>query len=275
MIKKMIIPVIGLSLLTGCFTVPSGYVGVKVNLYGEGGLEQLPPRRYVDILPSYEFHRFPVHLQNVTWTQSTSEGSPVDESITFQTKEGLSVNADVGFSYQIDPSKVLTIFEKHRKGVDEITDVYLRNIVRDSFNKVASTMNVEAVYGSDKNKFLDRVEQMVQQQIGDEGFVVKQLTVIGTMRLPKTVVDALNRKIEATQRAEQRENELREAEAQAKRKVIEAKALADSDKIRQQAITDKMIELKKLEAQFAAIEKWDGKLPQIQGTPENSFINLK
>lgn len=58
------------------------------------------------------------------------------ESITFQTREGMSVNADVGISYHIN-----------RKGIEWITDIYLRNIVRDAFKQYGSQVNVESVYG--------------------------------------------------------------------------------------------------------------------------------
>ena len=92
-----------------------------------------------------DLYLFPTFTQNYVWTQNKAEGSPNNESITFQTTEGMSVNADVGISYHIKPSKVTTVFLKYRKGVDEITDIFLRNIVRDALNTAASKKPVIAV----------------------------------------------------------------------------------------------------------------------------------
>lgn len=286
MFKKFFVLSLSLSLLTSCFTVPSGSMGVKVNLYGgeKGGIEVVPAGRYVDDM-AHEFHTFPTHLQNIVWTKGKTEGSNVDESITFQTKEGMSVNADIGLSYSVDPAKVGHIFEKHRRGINEITNVYIRNIVRDAFNQEASVMPVTAIYGERKNEFLQNVNQRIKDQIDSDGFILQKVSVIGTMRLPKEVEAALNNKIAITQKAEQRENELREveaqakkdlvaAEAQAKKQIVEAEAEAKANKLRQSSITSNMLELKRLEVEAQAIAKWDGALPQItSGGNSNAFID--
>lgn len=152
---KFLTAISALFLLSGCYSVPTGYVGLKVNLYGDGkgSIESVPPGRYWDT-PNIEYHKFPTYLQNVVWTQSATEGSPGDDSVTFQTSEGLSVNADVGFSYSVNPERAIDIFKSHRKGIDAITNIYLRNIIRDSFNTAASTRGVEHIYGKGKSEFI-------------------------------------------------------------------------------------------------------------------------
>jgi len=279
--KIFTLVIIGLfTMITACSKVPAGNVGVKVYLLGQKkgvDTEELGTGRYwVGI--NQELYLFPTFTQNYVWTRNVDEGSENDESITFQTKEGLSVNADIGIAYHIDPNKVSMVFEKFRKGVDEITDINLRNYVRDAFNYAASTKEVESVYGSGKADLLTEVENIVKEQTEPFGIVIEKISVIGSFRLPQQVVDALNKKIEATQRAQQRENELREAEAEAKKKVAEAdgdaksmltraKAEAESNRILSQSLTSTLVEYKK-------IEKWNGTLPTYTGgvTP---FISIK
>ena len=121
---------------TGCSKVPAGNVGVKVYLLGKSkgvDMEILPVGKYW-IGVNEELYLFPTFQQNYVWTKSPKEGSPDDESLTFQTVEGLSVNADVGISYHLDPDKIPTIFQKYRRGIDEITNIFMRNVVRDGFN---------------------------------------------------------------------------------------------------------------------------------------------
>lgn len=257
--------------VSGCSKVPAGNVGIKVHLLGSSkgvDSEELGPGRYW-IGINEDLYLFPTFTQNYTWTKSSDEGSDKDESITFQTREGLSVNADVGVSYHLEPGKINDVFQKYRKGIDEITDVFMRNMVRDAFNQYGSQVNVESVYGAGKTELLRKVEDSVSESVSGIGIIVEKVYLIGSMRLPQQVIRALNSKIEATQRAEQRENELREAEAEAKKKVAEARgeaqsvltraeAQAKANQILARSVTAELIK-------YEATKRWDGKLPKFSG----------
>lgn len=249
----------------GCVYIHPGYVGIKVHLLGaqkgiDNEVEPLDVGRHWEGIHE-DIHKFPVFIQNYVWTQDKAEGSPNDESFTFQTEEGLEAGADVGISYALEKEKVPYIFQKYRKGVDEITDIVLRNSVRNAFNTVASKYKVEFVYGKGKEQLLREVEAMVKKEFAEQGILIDKLYWIGSIRLPKNVKEALDLKIEATQRAEQRENELREAEAEAKKKVIQAKAEAEANLQKLRTINNTLIQYEKVLNEKAAIEKWDGKLP--------------
>jgi regulator of protease activity HflC (stomatin/prohibitin superfamily) len=218
--------------VSACSKVPAGHVGVKVYLLGgQKGVEseQLGVGRYW-IGINEELYLFPTFTQNYVWTKSITEGSPVDESITFQTIEGMSVNADVGISYTVKPDKVAAVFQKYRKQLDEITDVYLRNTVRDAFVTVASTLPVESVYGEGKADMMKAVQKQVVEQAGDL-FSIEKIYLVGDLRLPTQVTQALNAKIQATQQAQAKAN----------------KVLAAS-------ITPEFV-------QYQALKQWNGALP--------------
>ena len=256
--------------LVGCSKVPAGNVGVKVYLLGGAkgvDTQELTPGRYW-IGVNEELYLFPTFTQNYTWTKNTHEGNAVDESISFQTVEGLSVNSDVGISYSVDPAKVSMLYQKYRKGIDEITDTYLRNMVRDALVTAASTKPIESVYGSGKAELIADVEKRVREQVDPVGIKLERLYWAGDFRLPQTVTDSINAKIKATQMAQQRQNEVAQAEAEAAKTIAQAKGEAESIRIRGEALREnpRLVEL-------SAIEKWDGKLPTVSGgnTP---FINL-
>ena len=256
--------------LVGCSKVPAGNVGVKVYLLGGAkgvDTQELTPGRYW-IGVNEELYLFPTFTQNYTWTKNTHEGNAVDESISFQTVEGLSVNSDVGISYSVDPAKVSMLYQKYRKGIDEITDTYLRNMVRDALVTAASTKPIESVYGSGKAELIADVEKRVREQVDPVGIKLERLYWAGDFRLPQTVTDSINAKIKATQMAQQRQNEVAQAEAEAAKTVAQAKGEAESIRIRGEALREnpRLVEL-------TAIEKWDGRLPTVSGgnTP---FINL-
>ncbi|WP_223069403.1 prohibitin family protein [Paenibacillus caui] len=89
--------------------------------------------------------------------------------------------------------------------------------------------------------------------------------------------DAFNQSIEAKQVAQQQalkaENDLKRIEIEAKQKVAQAQAEAESLKLKKQEVTPELVQLKQIEVQEKALEKWDGRLPSVTGgaTP---FIDL-
>ncbi len=221
---------------------------------------------------------FPTFTQNYVWTRAAEEGSPTNEELTFQTKEGMSVTADVGISYFIREKEVANVFKKYRKGVEEITDIFLRNEVRDAMVKAASKRPIESVYGEGKAEFMNEVYITVKNSVDSIGIQVEKIYLIGDLRLPENVIAALNAKIAATQLAQQKENEVQASKAEALKSVaaaegkaksieIEAKAQAEANRILAASITPTLVEYKR-------IEKWDGKLPYYTGGP-TPMLNVK
>jgi len=259
-------------LLAACSKVPAGNVGVKFQMYGDGkgALQELPPGRYW-VGWGYEMYTFPTFTQTYTFTRSATEGRPVDESISFQTSQGLTVNADVGITYHIDPSKVTLIFQKYRKGIDEITDVYLRNMVRDALVKEAASLDIESVYGKGKANLIESVQHDVSDEVGPVGIVVEKIYWIGELRLPENVVQSINAKIQATQMAEQRQNEVAQAQAEAQKVEAEAQGQAQARitiaeaEAKAIALKGEALRQNPNVVQMSAIEKWDGRLPTYSG----------
>lgn len=273
-----------LLLLSNCSSVPAGNVGVKIDLYGnnKGVSEQILPvgRYYIGF--GEELYKFPTYLQNHTWKDA--------ESFSFQTKEGLTVNADIGISYAVLPDKVAQIFQTYRRGIDEITDTFIRNQVRDALVSVASTKSIEYVYGEGKAELMKEVEVIVRKQ--NEGlFTISQIYWIGELRLPDSVKTAINAKVEATQRAILRENEIQQTKAEAQKaieearglaesKLMNAKAEAESVKIRGEAEADAIeAKSKALNAspqlvQYEIARNWDGHLPTMMTGNSVPMIHL-
>lgn len=269
--------------LAACSYVEPGYVGIKVNkLGGDKGVnsQELGVGRYW-IGMNEELYTFPTFSQSQMWTKAKTDGSPNDDSFTFQTREGLSVNADLGITYAIDPSKVTVIFQKYRKGIDEITHVYLRNMVRDAIVTEASSRPIESVYGAGKAELIESVQRRVVAETQSIGIIIEKIYLVGDLRLPDVVTDAINAKIGATQKAAQRENEVAQSRAEAEKKIAEAKGEADSKllvaeaeakaiKIKGDALSQnpKLVEL-------SAVEKWNGVLPTYMMGNSTPFVNIK
>lgn len=235
--------------------------------------EVLGPGRYW-IGMNEELYVFPTFTQNDTYSG--------DETISFQTVEGMTVSADVGISYSIDPEKVPLVFQKYRRGIEEISDVYLRNMVKDALVQVAGDQPIESVYGQGKTELIADVQKLVSEQVRPIGINIEKIYWTGGVRLPDSVVNSLNAKIQATQIAMQRENEVRTAEAKAAIQIAEAKGEAESMRLRAEAEANAIrVKAQALESNLKlvdlnAVEKWDGKLPvNMYGGGPIPFVNVK
>ena len=274
---KVTLSIAAIAILSACTKVPAGNVGVKFDLYGgDKGVtgEVVGPGKYW-LGWNEEMYLFPTFTQNTVWTKDSVPGSETDESITFQDKEGTQINADVGISYAIKADKADTVFQKYRKGVDEITDTYVRNMVRDAINSETSTMDVADVYGPGKEKLMSNVTERVRLQVTDIGIIVEKIYWIGAMRLPPTITTAINSKIEATQKAQQTQNEVERTRAEAEKRLIESRSQAEANRVLNASITSDLIRLKELEVQQTAIEKWNGQLPTTVAGTTMPFISVK
>jgi regulator of protease activity HflC (stomatin/prohibitin superfamily) len=266
---------IGLSILfTNMITrVEVGNVGLRVNLAGPSrGVEDVPiVTGWVWYNPFTEqIIEFPTRVLSVTWTRDRAESGNMDESITFASAEGLTINADIGFAFHIEASMAPRLYTRFRQAdIDLLAHGYIRNIVRDALNEVASTMPVQDIYGAKKGALLAEARKRIDEVFTKDGIGVDQLTFAASLRMPESVEQAINRTIEQNQAAISAQNRVAQVEAEARQKVAQAtgeaeavltraKAEAEANRLLTQSLTPQLMEYRRL-------EKWDGKLPQVTG----------
>ncbi|GAC1584328.1 MAG: prohibitin family protein [Polyangiales bacterium] len=276
-----------LILWIGCVSVTrvdAGHVGVRVKLAGTSrGVQDSPTvQGWVFFNPLTEqIVQFPTAVLNVVWTQSPHEGSTNDESITFSSKEGASINADIGIGFHIDPAQAPKLYARFRQpDMRILANTFIRNAVRDAFNETASSIEVKEIYGSGKNQLLFDVQKRVKDGLAPEGIMLDQLTINGALRLPENVVQGINKGLEATQMAIQAENRVRQIRAEAEQQITSATGAAEAArqraigeanailiKARADAQANEIIRLSTSPAVLAyrQLERWDGHLPVFSG----------
>jgi regulator of protease activity HflC (stomatin/prohibitin superfamily) len=268
--------------ITGCSKVPAGNVGIKFYLLGGSkgvDTETLKPGRYW-IGMNEELYLFPTFTQTVVWTNETIGGDSTDESIKFQDKDGLRASANIGITYSLEADKVPELFQKYRKGIDEITDIYLRRLVQDHFVRAAATRSIEDMYGSGKDKLLKDVQVSVSGATSPLGIRIENLYATDAFSLPPEIQASITNKQKATQVAQQKENELRAAQADAEKQRATAQGEADSRlllaRAEAEAIRIKSDALKNNPAliELEAVQRWNGVLPTFNGGGAVPFINV-
>jgi regulator of protease activity HflC (stomatin/prohibitin superfamily) len=276
-----------------CTRVDPGHVGIRVRLAGSSrGVQNAPiVTGWVAYNPLTELVvEFPTSVQNIVWTRDAHEGSPADESITFASSEGVSVNADVGLAFHIDADKAPRLYGRFRqRDVLILAHGYVRNVVREAINETASEMPVQEIYGAGKTRLLNESLRKVSERLTSDGFVIDQLTFNSALRLPDNVVAAINRAMEATQNAIQAENRVRQIRAEADQAIAEARGLAEASRQRASGEADALLIRARAEAQaneiirlsvsgpviqYRMLERWDGHLPVVNGSSTMPMLTL-
>ena len=300
----------------GCATttrIDVGHIGVKVKLAGsDRGVQDMQIKTgWVFYNPLAEqVIEFPVSVQNIILSASRNEGNSdkdkgtdhgVDESITFSSIEGVNANADVGFSFHIDPPQAPHLYARFRQNdMRELAYGYMRNVLREAFSEVASKMPIQEIYGAGKSKMIAEVTAKCGVNLGHDGIIIDQLTINGALRLPPNVAESINNAMAATQNAIQSENKVRQVKAEADQTVTTATGAAEAARQKATGEADALVIKTKAEAetrlvqarsqaeanrilnstltpaviQYKYADTWDGKLPVYSGGGAIPMFNM-
>lgn len=265
--------------LSGCTRIGPGHVGIQVNMSGsQRGVSDIATTTgWVFYIPGKTaIYEYPTFVQSYVWTKDEKEGNDANEEITFTTKDALLVSLDVNVSYSLDAAKVPAFYVKFRSDdIRQFTHGFLRSVARDCFNETAGRYAVEQIMG-DNSAFLKDARACTQQHVIAYGVNIEQFGIIGAPRPPAGVIQAINMKVQASQIALQKQNEVLQAEAEARKTVAEAEGFARSTTVKAEAqaranerlaasITPALIEYRKL-------EKWNGILPSVTGA--NAWVTV-
>lgn len=246
--------------LTGCgfSKVEPGEVGVIVSTAGSD--------KGVDMKPAKSGWNFTGPTENLYTFKTFDQNVNLDE-ISFGDQDGARITAKVGITLNALPDAAPALFLKYRSDLDGIAKTNVVQVVKTAFTNEGSKLKVDVIYGEKQEEFMKRVEERVRDHFKPFGLQVTNLYLLEQFGLPATIKEALDRKVQANQVTAQKQNEV-------------AQAIAEANKVREQALGEKDAAISRAEGQAQSIalvgkairenpqyleqqrvEKWDGKLP--------------
>lgn len=252
-----------------CTVVDNSEVGIKFNKFSvteQGKLEAVPVTGWIIYNPiKTDVFKYPVFVQRVDYP-----------AFSVNTKDAAVFSMDPLLAYQIDRSRATDIFTKYRKPLRDIEAGYMRTCIWDAYRITANNYTADELMAS-RAQFEDEVRAMLNTSLGQEGFMISEFT--SQIDPPQSLRDIINAKLAATQSALKAENQVKEAEANAKIAIAKARGEAEAMKIQAdgEAYYNRTVaaSLNSLLVQQYAIEKWNGELPTYNGGGTVPFINLK
>lgn len=136
-------------------------------------------------------------------------------------------------------------------------------VVKESFKAASARYTAEELI-TKREALKTEVRNYLRDQLVKFGIVVVELSITDF-----EFSQEFNRAIEAKQTAEQlalkAKRDLDRIRIEAQQKVAAAQAEAEALRLQRQVISPELVKLRQIEAQMKAIEKWDGKLPNVTG----------
>ncbi|MCY9156328.1 prohibitin family protein [Bacillus haynesii] len=252
--------IVGAGLLISGFTaslfiekIPNGYVGVVYS--PNGGVKNTTLDQGWHMVGIFDkVTEYPVRMQTVN-----------NQDIKVATSDGKNISMDIAYNYVVQPDKVVDVFNKFGAvDVEQIENTYLKTRLWDAARKSISKYSVIDTYGQKSSEAAAEVQKEFAADMKKYGFIIDDLT-LGVPKPDKATQEAIDARVKSSQELERSQTEIKIAEAEAKKKKIEAQGIADYNKIIKESMSDEMIKYK-------WIEKWDGKTPKATGT--NSMIQL-
>ena len=247
-------------MLSSCTTVDSGEIGIRFHKFSGdsdsyGGVEGTC-RGWVWYNPFTEsVFTYPTMVQRKNY-----------EKFTVNAKDASVFTMDPQLAYHINPDKAAAIFVKYRKPIEEIENGYIRTCIYEAYRTCGNAYTSDSLM-SNRAKFEADVRARLEKSLAAEGFIVDEFT--SAITPPQSLTEMIDAKNRAVQAALKAENEVKEAEANAKIAVAKAKGNADAMKIKADAEAYYNRTIAASLTQYVVmedwIEKWNGKLPTVQG----------
>lgn len=252
---KFIILAVCALFLTSCVErIDAGHEGIKFNLAGSSkGVDD------VALVSGWVWY--------LPWATGIYEYPTFAQTIDYKAFE---VNSKDGTKFVIDPSLIVKIkdgkspiiFKKYRKDLDSVINGSLRIYVVDTARNVFNKFTADSIVSN--RSLVDKAfDEQVRRAFDKEGFQLEQLTP--GIKYPKSYEEAINAKNKAIQDQMRVSNEIAVAEANAKKIIVQAQAEAEANRLKTQALTPAIL-------QKMWIEKWDGSVPTVMGTGNNSMF---
>ncbi len=243
-------------LADGFFTIQPGEVGIKVRLgkivdsYSEGLYFKIPFVEKID--------RFSIRIQRA------------DIETSAFSNDMQTIVVDMVVNHRIEKGTVVSIYRN--LGPDYVKTV-IDPITQEAVKSITAKYSAEKII-SNRADVTREMDQVVKSRLEEKQIIVTDLSITNFEFTPDFLKSVEDKQI-AEQMAKKAEKDVERVKKEAIQVIERAGAEAESLRLQREAVSDQLIELRKVEAQIKAIEKWNGVLPQYTGGGAVPFINVK
>ena len=177
---------------------------------------------------------------------------------TSSSKDLQVVSTEVTLNFQLDATQVGEIYRTMRRQYESrIIQPYIQEAVK----SVTANYNAEELI-TQRPAVKSELQTFVTERLAPLGMNVVELSITD-FQFSAAFQQAIEAKVTAVQQALEAENALARVEFEAKQKIARARAEAEGLRLQKQQITAQLLQLRQIEVQGRAVEKWNGVMPQV------------
>ena len=220
--------------LVGCGTqVPSGHRGVFYSKFGEGTeMGKILTEGFNWHMPWNNIFVYKVQLEERK------------EDLTLLSSDGATIGLEVTVWYRPDATRVdslqITVGPNYY-------NIAVAPALRGVGRSVVGQYKPEEIYSTKREAIAEGILQEMQELMRTK-FISIENVIIRNVRIPARISDAINAKLAADQEQQKMEFILLKEKSEAERKRIEAKGIADFQKIVSTGLTPMLLKWKGIEA---------------------------
>lgn len=186
------------------------------------------------------------------------------EKMEVLSKNGLTIRVDLSYRYRLEPSRIGYLHE-------EIGPDYQQTIIipeiRAATREVIGKYLPEELYSSKREAIQDEIYQRTKNSIEPKDLILDAV-LIREVTLPESLQAAIERKLKEEQSSLEYEFRLEKERKEAERRLIEANAKAEANKVLSASLTDKILRDKGIEATQEIAKSPNSKVVIIGGGEE-------
>lgn len=258
--------------LSRCQWVPAGHVGVIYAANGGLRNEVITPKR-VFVPWMSQLYVYPTMVKSAIYSNDPSQvGVKAADAIQVTTNDNANTPFDVVVWYSVKPENVHTVFSSFRAiPIDEIQAQHIRAAVREAVNGVGPNYDAFELMGPKRSEASARLATDLRKIMERKGITIDSAVFAGAYPSPEITARITNRVNSLT---ELKISEIRRQIAGVQRDtaVIKAKAQSKAQQLASSQTKDRSLVMLRLDADMAALEKWDGHLPPVQVKPGQTVL---
>jgi regulator of protease activity HflC (stomatin/prohibitin superfamily) len=223
--------IIFLMMAQSCVTIKQGEVGVKRKL------GSFADKGYTEGL-----RVFNPFISRIIKISIQTENLEV--ALNIPSKEGLNIYSEVSILYQIDPKMAPNILRTIGPDFEEIV---ILPVFRSAVADVSANYFAKDMHTGERSSIENAIRDRMDTYLTKKGIHVESV-LLKSIRLPESLANAIEDKLESEQVAQRMQFVLQQAEREAERKKIEAAGIRDAQIIISEGLDNKILQFKSIEA---------------------------
>src|SRR3990167_4669235 len=168
------------------------------------------------------------------------------------------VTTEVTLNYQLEASKVGQIYRTMRQDYESRV---IQPFVQEAVKSVAAYFDAEQLI-TQRPRVKADLQNLLTKRLAQLGIAVVELSITD-FRFTQVFQDSIEAKVKAVQQALEAENALKRVGFEAQQAIVKATAEAKGLELQKAQISSQLLELRQIEVQRAAVEKWNGIMPSV------------